>query len=395
MRALVVSVYPTDYTAEVVETEGERTGPAVVFDGADAERSRIDVQLHEVSSGFSKPVDIQFPPGERERMVVVEQEGGAWLLTGEGFAARQRFLSLDVLTTSEQGLLGITFHPGFAENGRFYTNAVVALPSGEFTQILEWRVEPAAEAWAPEAVGELLKLRQPYPNHNAGQLAFGPDGHLYIGFGDGGWRNDPHGHGQNGASWLGSMLRVQVGDPGAWTVPADNPFLGDGAIAPEAWAIGLRNPWRYSFDPAGRMIIADVGQDTTEEIHIAAAGDNLGWATREGRRCFPPETTDCQTAGLVEPIYTYPRTEGISVTGGYVVTDPDAGALKGRYVFGDFASGRIWALELPATVSPGDTEATAHALGRWGLLISTFGRDTRGRVYVADFSGGTIYRIEG
>ena len=178
-------------------------------------------------------------------------------------------------------------------------------------------------------------------------------------------------------------------------MPPDNPFLDNPVVADEAFAIGLRNPWKFCFDPAGRLIVADVGQDTTEEIDIVASGDNLGWPLREGRHCFPPDVSDCPTEGMVDPIYTYPRTEGVSVTGGFVVTDGAAGGLAGKYVFGDFATGRLWALTLPDAVTPGAPEAEVFALGRWGLLVSTFGRDDRGRVYVADFGKGEIYRIEG
>ncbi|MFT5682872.1 MAG: glucose/arabinose dehydrogenase, partial [Myxococcota bacterium] len=356
MRAAIISVYPTDYEADGVGTANAGTGPVAVFDGADADRERLNIRLHPVASGFDLLVDIQFPPGESERMVVLEKGGKGWLLSGEGFAERQRFLNLDVLTASEQGLLGLAFHPKFADNGRFFTNATVDHPAGNVTQITEWTVEPGAAKWKAKEVGEVLKVRQPYANHNAGQLAFGPDGFLYIGFGDGGWRNDPDGNGQNGKTWLGSMLRIDVDGARPYAIPADNPFVGNPQVADEAFAIGLRNPWKYSFTEDGRLIVADVGQDTTEEVHIIAAGDNLGWALREGRHCFPPDVSDCPTEGLVEPIYTYPRTEGVSITGGYVVTDGAAGALAGKYVFGDFATGRLWALDVPAAVTPGDAE---------------------------------------
>jgi len=394
-RASIISVYPQDYEPEAIGTASASTGPTAVFDGADEARDRLNIRLHTIVDGFSQPVDIQFPPGESDRMVVLEKGGVAWLLSGEDFSKRSRFLNIDVLTASEQGLLGLAFHPDFATNGRLFTNATVDNPIGEVTRITEWHVEPAAEEWRAVEVREVLKVRQPYGNHNAGQLAFGPDGYLYIGFGDGGWRDDPDGNGQNGATWLGSMLRIDVNGKAPYSIPADNPFLGNPLVAGEAFAIGLRNPWKYSFDPAGRLIVADVGQNTTEEIDIVASGDNLGWALREGRHCFPPDVSDCLTEDLVEPIYTYPRTEGVSVTGGFVVTDGAAGALAGKYVFGDFASGRLWALDLPEAVSPGDPEAKVYALGRWGVLVSTFGRDAQGRVYLADYSKGEIYWIEG
>lgn len=395
MRAAIISVYPTDYEAESINTASAGTGPTAVFDGADTDRDRLNIRIHPVAESFNQPVDIQFPPNESHRMVILEKTGAAWLLSGEDFSQRQKFLSLDVLTASEQGLLGLAFHPAFADNGRFFTNATVDHPAGEFTRITEWTVDPGAEKWEAEEVGEVLKVRQPYANHNAGQLAFGPDGYLYIGFGDGGWRNDPDGNGQNGKTWLGSMLRIDVDGEKPYAIPPDNPFLGNPQVADEAFAIGLRNPWKYSFTQDGRLIVADVGQDTTEEVDIVAAGDNLGWALREANHCFPPDVSDCPTQDLVEPIATYPRTEGVSITGGYVVTDAAAGPLAGKYVYGDFASGRLWALDVPDTVSPGDPEAKVYALGRWGVLVSTFGRDGQGRVYLADFGKGEVYRVEG
>ena len=395
MRAAIISAYSTEYESEAVGTASAGTGPTAVFDGADASRDRLNIRIHRVARGFSQPVDIQFPPGESDRMVVLEKEGAAWLLSGEDFSQRQEFLSLEVLTASEQGLLGLAFHPEFADNGRFFTNTTVALSAGEFTRITEWTVTPGAETWTAKEVGEVLKVRQPYANHNAGQLAFGPDGYLYIGFGDGGWRNDPDGNGQNGETWLGSMLRIDTDGDKPYAIPPDNPFLDNPQVADEAFAIGLRNPWRYSFTPDGRLIVADVGQDTTEEIDIVAAGDNLGWALREAHHCFPSNVSDCLTQGFVEPIATYPRAEGRSITGGYVVTDGAAGALAGKYVYGDFTSGRLWALDVPDSVAPGVPAAKVYALGRWGVLTSTFGRDGQGRVYLADFGKGEVYRIEG
>jgi len=395
IRATLITTFSPEYEAEGSGTARAGTGPTAVFDKLDAERERLNIRLRPVADGFTEPVDIQFPPGESERMVVVEKGGSAWLLTGEGFAERSRFLSLEVLTSSEQGLLGVAFHPSFSDNGRFYTNATVDHPQGAHTQITEWTVEPSAAQWRPERGGEVLAVRQPYGNHNAGQLAFGPDGYLYIGLGDGGWADDPEGNGQNGQTLLGSMLRIDVDGARPYAIPPDNPFVGNPQVRDEAFAIGLRNPWRYSFSPDGRLIVADVGQNTAEEIHIVAAGDNLGWAQREGRGCFPVEVTDCTTEGLVEPIYTYGRKDGGSITGGYVVTDAAAGGLAGRYVFGDFASGRLWALTLPDAVRVGDPEVSAYSLGRWGVLLSAFGQDGWGRLYLADYASGSIYRVEG
>ena len=236
-----------------------------------------------------------------------------------------------------------------------------------------------------------MTVFQPYANHDAGQLAFGPDGMLYIGWGDGGFRNDPKGSGQDRQTMLGAMLRVDIDNPDggrAYGIPADNPFVNDAGTLDEIYAIGLRNPWRYSFAPDGRLVVADVGQDLWEEVSIVPAGGNLGWNLREGFHCFPPGGSCPSDEPLVEPIYEYGRDDGNSITGGFVDTSGDE-KLNGLYVFGDFVTGRLWAIDLPESGT-----ATPRALGRWPILPSTFGQDTQGRVYVADFGSGTIYRIQ-
>ncbi|HHO50385.1 MAG TPA: dehydrogenase, partial [Deltaproteobacteria bacterium] len=226
--------------------------------------------------------------------------------------------------------------------------------------------------------------------HDAGQLAFGPDGMLYVGLGDGGFRNDPLGAGQDRSTLLGSMLRLDVRTPGRYAVPDDNPFVGIAGVRPEIWAYGLRNPWRYSFTPDGRLVVADVGQNTWEEIDLVSRGDNLGWSLREGSSCFEPPK-GCPTVDLTDPIYTYGRKDGGSVTGGVVWTAP--GPLQGRYLFGDFSTGRLWALRLPQPgAAAGQAEVTA--LGRFDLRPSAFGRAPDGRVWVAGFARGAIYQIE-
>ena len=239
-----------------------------------------------------------------------------------------------------------------------------------------------------------MRLAQPFVNHDGGCLRFGPDGMLYIGWGDGGAGGDTLNEGQNGANWLGSMLRIDVDAMGAdagedgtpYGIPADNPFLGRKDVLPETFAIGLRNPWRFTFAPDGRLVVADVGQDAWEEVGFAVAGDNLGWKIMEGRSCFKAD--HCDQAGLRLPFHVYGRAEGGSVTGGEVALS--SGPLQDLYVFGDYLSGRLWALRLPADVSG---TASSIALGEWPIHPSTFGRDPRGRVYVADHSRGILYRI--
>jgi glucose/arabinose dehydrogenase len=240
----------------------------------------------------------------------------------------------------------------------------------------------------------LLEVEQPYQNHNAGQLVFGPDGMLYVGLGDGGFRDDPKGNGQNPGVLLGKMLRIDVNgsdDKAPYRVPPDNPFIGKPGFRPEIWAWGLRNPWRYSFDPQGRLIVADVGQDRWEEIDIVQAGDNLGWQVREGFVCARKDPQNCEPTGMTDPFFVYGRQDGASITGGYVYSGSRVPALRGLYVFGDFVSGRLFALALPAERTTRIAEPIA--LGHWPLLPSTFGRDANGELYVATFANGDIYRF--
>ena len=266
----------------------------------------------------------------------------------------------------------------------------------EVSRVSEWTLTDRNEIAVAKITREriLLEVEQPYPNHNAGQLAFGPDGMLYIGQGDGGFRADPHRHGQNPATLLGSMLRIDVrpdesgGRP--YTIPADNPYPA-GKAAPEAFAIGFRNPWKYSFDPRGRLIVADVGQDKHEEISIVEAGKNYGWDVREAGHCFNP-ASDCPRAGFVDPVHEYGREEGKSITGGFVYTGRRLPELQGKYVFGDFVSGRIWAMDLPE--SAGQRVKTVYSLGKWPVLISTFGQDENGEIYLGDYAQGGIFQLE-
>jgi glucose/arabinose dehydrogenase len=376
------------------EAEGPLTRLEPVFDGKDTGRRRIDVSLLPVAANIAQPTDIQFDPARPHVMVVLEQTGAMkWFdLDAQRSGA---VMSFDVATVSEQGLLGMAFHPQFPGQPFFYLNLTPS--SGDISRVVEVELKPPADLRTPEVVNTrtVLEVRQPYQNHNAGQLAFGPDGYLYIGWGDGGWMGDPHDHSQNPATWLGSMLRIDVrpSEGRGYSIPPDNPFIDHESAAPETWAYGLRNPWRYSFDEDGRLIVPDVGQNAWEEINIVERGKNYGWRLREGRHCYNPPS-DCPTEGLVDPIYEYGREEGLSLTGGYVHTDEYFPGLYGKYIFGDFISGRIWALDLPEDSAPAPAMPEPFALGRWPLQISTFGRDPHGRLYVADYGRGVVYRID-
>ena len=360
-----------------VVTGAEPLKPAWV--GSDKDREQHPVVLTPVLEGCGEVVDVEFVPGKAEQVVVVDQGGTLWRadLSAPGSVA-STWLDWDVATGWERGLLGLAFSPDFPTSGRLFLNWT-AKPDGQLvSRVGAFRVKPNGTV---DLVHKVIEVPQPYGNHNGGHLAFGPDGHLYVGLGDGGKANDPHGHGQNGKTFLGAMLRLDV-SKAPYAVPEDNPFVGRSDVRPEIWAVGLRNPWRYTFLEDGRLLVADVGQNAWEEVGFVSAGGNAGWNHREGRHCFEP-AKDCREAGLQEPLYEYPHADGQSVTGGEVA---GSGPEQGRYVFGDFVSGRIWSLD----VDTGDV----HALGRFPIKISTFGRDAAGRVYVAGWNDGRVYRID-
>jgi glucose/arabinose dehydrogenase len=363
------------------------------FDGADAGRPRVEVALETVAGGYERPVDLQFAPGAPDWLAVVEQPGKAtWLNVRTG--ARAPLLDLEVSDEGwETGLLGLAFDPRFAENGRLFTNSTedVASEGKDVlrTRVRVWQVTGGAGG-AARAVGIVYEVDQPWANHNGGGLAFGPDGMLYVGLGDGGAANDPKGHGQNPRSALGKMLRLDVRDAPKWSAPKDNPFIGRADVLPEIYALGLRNPWRYSFDPQGRLVAADVGQNTWEEVTFVPPGANLGWKVREGAACFSP-SSGCATDGLLDPLWTYGRAEGTSITGGHVALGTAVPGLRGRWVFGDYTTGRLWAVELPAKVT--ERASSVTTLGRFELRPSCFGRDPGGDLWMCDHSGGRVVKL--
>ena len=390
IRRGLVRAFDTGYQPPTVDSAGE------------ASRAASGIDLVRVVTGLSEPTDIQFVPGQPDHAVFLGKGGTARYVkvpeSGDAVDAEKApvVVKLDVRTNSEMGLLGLAFHPKYAENGLFYLN--YNPKGGEMrTVISEWHL-PAAELGTRPAkeTRVLLEFEQPYENHDGGQLAFGPDGYLYIATGDGGFKNDPHGNGQNLKTLLGKLLRIDVDhkDQGKeYAIPKDNPFLSQASARPEIWAYGLRNPWRFSFDPQGRALVADVGQDTWEEVDYVRAGDNLGWNTREGRHCFP-SGDDCTTAGLVDPITEYNHELGKSITGGFVYHGEKLPQLTGHYVFGDFVDGRVWSVALPKELDPGEPMLPLQDIGQWPYLISTFGQDARGEIYLADYSRGEIYRFE-
>lgn len=353
------------------------------FTGLDRDRKQLDITLLPVAFGVLQPTDIQFEP-ETGVMVVLEKKGKLRWFRGEQEGTA---IELPVRFASEEGLLGLAFHPDYADNHLFYMNLVIEEDGRDVSVVEEFTAVDGDITKGALRGRRILQQIQPYQNHDAGQLQFGPDGYLYIGWGDGGYRADPHDNSQDPRTFLGSMLRIDVDTPTedrAYTIPADNPFIDHETWKPETWAYGLRNPWRYSFHTDGRLVVADVGQDKYEEVSIIPAGGNMGWKVWEAAHCFSPKE-DCPSEGFVRALYEYGRDDGNSITGGYTYTGEALKELNDLWIFGDFVTGRLWAIDL-------DT-AEVTSLGKWPMLPSTFGRDPLGEIYVADFGRGTIFRL--
>ncbi|GGK27001.1 glucose dehydrogenase [Deinococcus malanensis] len=321
------------------------------------------------------------------RMYATLQEGQIRVIQG-GRLRPQVFLDLSSLTRAggERGLLGLTFDPKYKQNRRLYVHYTDR--NGD-TVVARYTATADFSRADPQSAKTLFTTKQPYANHNGGQLDFGPDGFLYLALGDGGSGGDPQNNGQNLASPLGKILRFDVRGDDSKPAPG-NPFLNRQGANPNIWAYGLRNPWRFSFDrQTGDLIIADVGQNAFEEVNrqprSSKGGENYGWRVREARSCFEP-SNGCRTQGLVDPVLAYGRNEGQSITGGYVYRGNAITALKGQYVFGDFASGTVW---------------TARAAGTtWNKVKigevqnpSAFGEDEAGELYVAEYGSGRVLKL--
>ncbi|MEZ4698746.1 MAG: PQQ-dependent sugar dehydrogenase [Rhodothermales bacterium] len=343
---------------------------------------------------FRRPVDLQAPPDATDRLFVVEQPGVIRVFANDrGVSASTVFLDIEDRVNdrgNEEGLLGLAFHPDYAENGWFYVYYSADNPRRSV--IARYRVDPADPNQAlVDSESIVMTVNQPFGNHNGGQIVFGPDGYLYIGLGDGGSANDPMGNGQNRASLLGSILRIDVDAPSAgraYGIPADNPYAGnDQGFDEEIYAYGLRNPWRFSFDSeTGLLWAGDVGQNRYEEVDVIVKGGNYGWNVMEATHCFRPES-GCDTEGLTPPVWEYGRGDGGSITGGYVYRGAELPDLFGKYIFADFSSGRIWALTLDGARATERVE-----LLNSNLNIAAFGVDRAQNLYLCAFDG-SIYRL--
>jgi glucose/arabinose dehydrogenase len=349
--------------------------------------AQVRLQLQNVATGLTQPLFLDAPPGD-DRLFIVEQPGRIRVVTA-GTLRPEPFLDITDLTVSggEGGLLGLAFHPQYAANGRFYVHYTDR--SGD-TRIAEYVVGSDPNQADRTSGRVLFSASQPASNHNGGMLAFGPDGYLYIGLGDGGGGGDQFSNGQRPSTVLGSILRTDVDSGSQYGIPAGNPFVAGGGAA-EVWAYGLRNPWRFSFD-GHRLYIADVGQGKWEEIDVLTTSDggaNLGWSIMEGTHCFDP-ARGCNQAGLVLPVFEYPHGEGCSVTGGYVYRGTALPELAGHYFYGDFCSGWVRSFRYTGD-GVTDTWEWAGNLGTVASLTS-FGTDGLGELYVLS-GGGDVYRI--
>jgi glucose/arabinose dehydrogenase len=338
-----------------------------------------------IAAGLQSPIDIQ-TAGD-DRLFIVEQRGVV-RITDENGLRQEPFLDIRdrVLDTgNEQGLLGLAIHPDFAANGAFYVNYTRG--TGD-TVIARFQAGADPNRADPTSEFVLLQIDQPYPNHNGGRVVFGPDGYLYIGTGDGGSQGDPQGRAQNPDSLLGKILRLDVDGGEPYAIPPDNPFAAGGG-RPEIWALGLRNPWRFDFDPAtGDLFIGDVGQNQWEEIDFlssgTAAGINFGWDRREGLASYEGDSSPAFT----DPVAVYSHGEGgCSVTGGEVIRDPSLPEWQGIYLYGDFCSGLIWGL-----FRDGSGAWQNRLLFDSGFRITSFGSGVDGTIYVLDRSG-EVYRL--
>jgi len=352
-----------------------------------------NIQLEPILSGLNSPVAITHAGDGTGRLFITLQVGKVIIYDGLQMLPTP-FIDIGSLITtgSERGLLSVAFHPDYSATGFLYINYTDL--NGD-TSIARYRVSADPNVVDNSSAAILLTIPQPATNHNGGQLQFGPDGYLYIGTGDGGFSGDPANNAQDLNSLLGKILRINVDAGSPYAIPPDNPFVGNQNAKPEIWALGLRNPWRFSFDRlTGDLLIADVGEDNHEEVDFqqdsSGGGENYGWRLMEGTHCFNPNT-DCNDGSLTLPVIEYDHSFGnCSITGGYRYRGTLLPSLTGIYLYADFCSGTIWG-------------ASQNASGNWtveemlntGLLISTFGEDEDGEIYLAHFSAtdGAIYKV--
>jgi len=341
---------------------------------------------------FNSPIFLCHSNDGTNRIFVVEQRGVIRVFANDSTSSNAEvFLNIDGRVTSggEMGLLGLAFHPNYSGNGYFYVNYTTTQNGPRRTVISRFSAQ--GDQADPNSELIILQVEQPFSNHNAGMIDFGGDGYLYISLGDGGSGGDPRNHGQDRTTLLASLLRIDVDNPAGglnYGIPADNPFVGEGGgVREEIFAHGLRNVWRFSIDKqSGEIWAGDVGQGAKEEIDVIEKGGNYGWRIMEGFNCFNP-SSNCDQTGLTLPIVDYGRSDGQSVTGGYIYRGSVHPELAGAYIYGDFASGRIWMLRYE------NNSVTADSLLiDTSIAISSFGVDEQNELYAVDY-GGSVLRF--
>jgi glucose/arabinose dehydrogenase len=368
------------------KAEGVEAVASVVVVSSDAQPG-----ITIVASGLSQPVYVTAPPGDMQRVFIVEQPGTIRILRA-GSVLQTPFLDIQsaVLDGGERGLLSIAFHPHYASNGYFfvyYTN------NQGNTRVVRYHVSANPDVADASSGDTILTVVQPFSNHNGGLVAFGPNGYLHVGLGDGGSGGDPQGNGQDSTTLLGTLLRLDVNGALPYEIPASNPLVSRPGARPEIWAYGLRNPWRYSFDRVtGDLYIADVGQNQWEEVDVQPAsspgGENYGWNVMEGTHCYG--TQNCTMTGLTLPVHEYGHSQGCSVTGGYVYRGSVFPSLQGTYFYADYCEGviRSFRYENGSVVDHRNWSAQFGNLG----AITSFGEDAAGEIYVTT-SNGVVHKI--
>jgi len=384
------AVMPSEVTATPELTETVMMPIVVAETTAPPPLEQLNLTLKPVASGFAKPLYLTH--AHDQRLFVVQQAGQIMIIEG-GVTRPTPFLDIKTRVGSngnEQGLLSVAFHPNYQKNGLFYVNYTNLEGS---TTIARYHV--SADPNVADEISEqiLLTIPQPYSNHNGGHILFGPDGYLYIGMGDGGAANDPHNNGQSLNTLLGKILRLDVDTGSPYGVPQDNPFITTAAARPEIWSYGWRNPWRLAFDAAtGDLYVADVGQNQYEEVDVELAGSgggqNYGWRLMEASHCFNPTSCDPATLKVVMPIAEYPHSQGCSVTGGYVYHGTQFPQLNGVYLYADYCTGTLWGLRHEADGSWSQAELLAS-----GKIISSFGLDAAGELYLIDHRSGEVWQV--
>jgi len=360
------------------------------------QNSKFGLTLAYPKLEFEQPVELTSPTDGTDRIFVLAQKGKIHVFPNKADAASAPvFLDITskVVSGGERGLLGLAFHPDYKSNGFFYVNYTTGNPLQ--THISRFKVSAANPNVAdPNSEVVLLSFRQPYSNHNGGKVTFGNDGFLYIAVGDGGSGGDPQNNGQNRKELLGKILRIDVNKTAGtlkYAIPADNPFRGNSeGFREEIYAYGVRNPWRINFDrTTGTLWAGDVGQNKIEEVSIIQKGGNYGWRLMEADQCFDP-TNNCDKTNLKLPIWSYQQgaETGRSVTGGYVCRDKNLSGLQGKYIYGDFVSGNIWALTFS-----GDKATKNELITKVESGLSSFGEDSKSNLYVLAYGAGKIYKF--